>query len=120
MGNTPEELAQKAGIDPEGLKKTIERINRDAAKGVDTEFGRTDKVFKPLVPPFYATHAASPIRYASEGGLETNERFQALRLTDDKPVPGLYVIGVSAGEITLHLSDVIASGLIAGECLAKG
>ena len=118
-GNTPEELAQAAGIDPKGLKETIERINRDAAAGRDSEYGRTDKVFRALKAPYYATHAAFPIKYATEGGLETDESFRALRLVDDKPVPGLYAIGTCAGEITLHLSDVLASGLIAGKSAAS-
>ena len=39
--DTPEELAKLAGLDPKVLKETIERINRDATAGKDTEFGRT-------------------------------------------------------------------------------
>lgn len=69
--------------------------------------------------PFYAALAAQPIRYATKGGLETVEQFRAFRLTNDKSVPVLYAVGTNAGEITLHLPGVIASGLIPGRSIAK-
>lgn len=112
-GDTPEELAAKVGIDPVGLRRTIERINKDAQSGRDSEFGRTG-VFKALRAPYYATAAAYPIQFGTEGGLEVNPSFEVLRHVDDKPIPGLYAVGTTSGSITLHLNDVIASGLIAG------
>ena len=39
--------------------------------------------------------------------------------TDDESVPSLYAVGTSAGEITFHLPDVIASGLIVGRSIVK-
>jgi hypothetical protein len=39
-GKTLEKLARKIGVDAAGLTATIERFNRDAVAGEDTQFGR--------------------------------------------------------------------------------
>ena len=66
--DTPEALAKAAGVDPKGLRETIERINADAAKGVDSEQGRTDRLFRALKAPFYLTapNCRSPTRPRAE------------------------------------------------------
>lgn len=118
-GDTPEELAKQVGIDPKVLRETIDKINKDAAAGKDTEFGRTDPFFKPLKAPYYISAPAYIGIYKTEGGLEVNPNFQVLRYADDKPIPGLYAVGAGCGSITSRHSEVVASGLIAGEHAAK-
>ncbi len=113
--DTPEELAKLAGLDPKTLKETIERINRDAAAGKDTEFGRTDPLFRPLKAPFYITKPNYPFCYKTEGGLEVNPKFEVLRAKDLKPIPGLYAVGAACGSISAHMCDAVAAGLIVGE-----
>ena len=112
--DTPEELAAKVGLDPKELRKTIDKINADAAKGEDTQFGRKDRLFKPLAAPYYITARGYPIRYKTEGGLEVNPDFQVLRADNDQPIPGLYAVGATCGSITSRISDAVASGLIVG------
>lgn len=43
--DTLEELAQKTGIDPANLKKTVQEFNAMAKKGKDTAFGKGDSVY---------------------------------------------------------------------------
>lgn len=117
--NTPEELAKAVGVDPKGLKETIERINADAAKGVDSEQGRTDKLFRALKAPFYITAPNWPLSYKTEGGIEVNRDFAVIRASDESVIPGLYAIGSTCGSISTRLCDVVASGLIVGPIAAK-
>jgi hypothetical protein len=44
-GNTPEELAEKIGVDAAALKATIEDYNANAAIGVDPDFNRGTNVY---------------------------------------------------------------------------
>ena len=116
---TAEELAAKAGVDARGLKATIARINADAAKRRDSEFGRTDKLFRALKAPYYLSAAHYPLAFKTEGGLEVNTRMQVLSASTDEPIPGLYAAGAASGSVTTRLCDVFASGLIAGESIAS-
>lgn len=117
--DTPEALASKVGVDPKGLRETIDRINRDGKAGKDTEFGRTDRLFRAMTPPYYITAANWPLAYKTEGGLEVNPDFNVLRASDEKPIPGLYAIGSTCGSISTRLCDVVASGLIVGVTAAR-
>ena len=117
--DSPEELAKKVGVDPVGLKETIEKINKDAQNGVDTEFGRKDVLFKPLTAPFYISAPSYPVRYKTEGGLEVDPNFQVITAKDEKPIKGLYAAGSTVGSISSRLGDVVASGLIVGPIAAK-
>ena len=112
-------MAKKVGVDPKGLRETIDRINRDAKKGKDTEQGRTDKLFRALKAPFYITAPNWPLSYKTEGGIEVNPDFQVIRAADETPIPGLYAIGSTCGSISTRLCDVVASGLIVGPIAAK-
>jgi len=82
VADSIEELAQKAGMDPQGLAETVARFNANAEKGVDPDFGRGeqpwaawmtgDKTYKPnpnlgpiVKPPFYAVELSRMGRPAS-------------------------------------------------------
>ncbi len=116
--DTPEALAEAVGIDPKGLRETIDQINKDAASGKDSEFGRTDRLFRALKAPFYITAANYPVRYKTEGGLEVNPDFQVITAADESVIPGLYAVGSTCGSISTRLCDVVASGLIVGPIAA--
>ncbi|MGI2258245.1 FAD-binding protein [Shewanella sp. GXUN23E] len=100
-------LAAQIGVDAEGLKATVARVNQFAAAGVDEDFDRGGNVFdryygdrnvKPnpcLAPidkgPFYAMRMdAGDI--GSKGGLLTDECARVLR-DNGQPIDGLYAIG---------------------------
>lgn len=61
-GRTVADLAAACGVDPDGLRATIERANRDAAEGRDGEFGRGTSAYnriQGMTFGFVAAHHAS-------------------------------------------------------------
>lgn len=110
QAGTLEELAGKAGIDPQGLVATIERFNAMVRNGHDDDFNRGDNSydnfymwgdpdFEPpyrtlgLIDraPFYAVKMESGA-LGTAGGPKTNGDAQVLDWNDD-PIPGLYAAG---------------------------
>lgn len=100
-------LAAKIGIDAQGLRDTVAKMNRYAATGIDEEFAKGGNAFdiyygdpgvKPnpcLAPlatgPFYAVRIdAGDI--GTKGGLLTDARARVLH-ADGTPIAGLYAIG---------------------------
>jgi 3-oxosteroid 1-dehydrogenase len=107
------ELAQRAGIDAEGLVATVKRFNGFATEGIDHDFGRgriamgrrfgdeslVNPNLSPLSePPFWAI----PLRLAGGGnyslGVAIDGNGQAVT-RHRTPVPGLYVTGNSAARM---------------------
>jgi 3-oxosteroid 1-dehydrogenase len=111
-----DELAQKIGVDPEGLAATVEAFNHNSERGEDPEFHRgaypwgtwmcgdrfhtPNPNLGPLVkPPFYAVElkrlAGSAI---ASTGLQGDEHCRVL-CWDGKPIGGLYVAGNSMARL---------------------
>jgi len=106
-GDTIEELASKAGVDPQGLVAEVTRFNANAMRGVDPDFNRGNRTYDlyqgdeevkpnpclaPLVkPPFYAVriYVAEIGTYA---GIKTNAHAQVVD-QNGQPIPGLYAAG---------------------------
>lgn len=120
--DSPEELAEKLGINAEGLAASIAKWNEDAANGgVDTVYGR--EKLQPIDGTLYGYQAGVGAHYFM-GGLLINESTQVLN-TEGAPIPGLY----AAGEVTggFHgrqrvdgsgLGDSFVFGRIAGNVIA--
>lgn len=105
--DTIEDLAAQAGIDPDGLKQTVERLNVMAAAGKDEDFGKGESAFdrysgelsnkpNPCLgpiekPPFYAMQVF-PGDLGTKGGLLMNEHAQVQR-EDGSVIEGLYAAG---------------------------
>ncbi len=101
QGNTIEELAEKAGIDPKGLRETIDKYNSDIkGVGYDTVFDRQTLEGcdgTPVTidtPPYYAVKCKGSTS-SFKGGIKINTRCQVLNQYDEV-IPGLY----AAGEVT--------------------
>jgi fumarate reductase flavoprotein subunit len=101
QGDTIEETAQKAGIDPKGLKETIDKYNQDIKSvGYDTVFDRRTLEGcdgAPVTidtPPFNAIKCKGSTS-SFKGGLRINNHCQVLNQYDEV-IPGLY----AAGEVT--------------------
>jgi succinate dehydrogenase/fumarate reductase flavoprotein subunit len=106
-GRTLSELADKIGVDSDGLERSVARNNRFAATGVDEDFGKGstpyntykgDPAHAPnacLGPiergPFYAVKMV-PGDFGTSRGLVTGPRGEVLD-HDDQPIPGLYACG---------------------------
>jgi succinate dehydrogenase/fumarate reductase flavoprotein subunit len=107
-GDTIARLAGQIGVPADTLEHTVERYNADAARGVDSEFGKGADVFSrfqgdpdhgpnpnmaPLrQPPFYAVEIFCA-DFGTFTGLRVNAQAQVLRSTDGTPIPGLYAAG---------------------------
>jgi succinate dehydrogenase/fumarate reductase flavoprotein subunit len=139
-GRTLEELAGKCGIDPAGLKRTVEEFNRNARQGVDPDFGRGGTAFNryggdaktqpnpSLGPiengPFYAVRVV-PGSFGTFAGLAADGRARVLN-NDGEPIDGLYVAGNDQASVMgghyaaggINLGPALTFGYIAGRDLA--
>lgn len=127
VGNTWDELAQKAGINAENLKKTVADWNKFCNDPKDDPFGRPScdpEVRLDGHAPYYAT-IMSPSVHHTMGGVRINKNTQVLD-KNGKIIRGLY----AAGEVTggIHGSnrvggnavpDALVYGRIAGQEAAK-
>ncbi len=105
------ELAAKIGVPAARLENTVQLFNSDAAKGVDSLFGRGlnaydrhrgDRRVKPnpcLAPidraPFYAVRVNLG-DLGCKGGLKANHKGQVMN-REGRPMPGLYAVGNASG-----------------------
>lgn len=112
-GRTLEELAERIGADPAGLRRTVENFNRHAEHGEDPEFGKGSTSYNRSLgdPDHKPNPCVAPIRkgpfYAVKlvvgdlgtfAGLRCNENAQVLA-EDGRPIPGLYSVGNDAASI---------------------
>jgi succinate dehydrogenase/fumarate reductase flavoprotein subunit len=107
---TLRELAEKLGMDADGLERTVAAFDRHAARGEDPEFGRGQAPFDlwrkldrtlpnpALAPigtsgPFYAQRIGNHL-FGTKGGPVIDEHARIVDY-DGKPIPGLYGAGNS-------------------------
>ena len=117
-------LAQAAGVDADGLVKTVARFNEFAAAGRDEDFGRGDSAYDryygdprlanpnlaPLArPPFYAVKIV-PGDLGTKGGLRTDEQARVIR-EDGTVIEGLFAAG-NASEAVMGRSYAGAGATI--------
>jgi len=68
MADSVQELADKTGIQVNGLKKTIDEYNRACDSGRDEAFGKKPRYLRPVrKPKFYASKRTAPDPGALEG-----------------------------------------------------
>ena len=111
-GATIEELAEKLGIDGEGLKASVEQYNADAAAGTENaQVAAVPKRALDAEGPYYGVRVEAA-NHMTKGGVVCNENAQVLN-ADDTVVPGLY----AAGEVTWQgggYSESVCFGKVAG------
>lgn len=116
--DTPEALAAKLGIDPDGLKETLKEWAVVYKTKKDEKFGRKDSIFSAIDrAPFYG-QKTSPANQVTFGGLTRDVEGRVLDV-DGKPIEGLYVSGETADQFGHGVSIAITTGRIAGEFAAK-
>jgi succinate dehydrogenase/fumarate reductase flavoprotein subunit len=112
--DTLRELAQKIGVDPNGLAATVERFNVFAAEGRDKDFARGDSLYDkfygdpdqqpnpnlgPIAKgPFFALQV-HPGAIGTKGGAKVDTRARVMSVDGD-PIPGLYAAGNVAAGVT--------------------
>jgi len=92
QADTPRELAEKMGVDPDTFVSTFEEYRAYCAKGHDDAFGKRPELLIPLDKPPYIARKFGPALLSVCGGVRVDEEFRALDEHND-PVPGLYVLG---------------------------
>lgn len=122
---TLEELAQKLGLNPDGLTKTVAAYNEAVAKGSDPEFKRNPKFLVKIdTPPYYGWRGIIGVT-TTRGGLRMDAEARILDV-DLKPIPRLYGAGGTIGGYTneagyrsgWHLTNALTFGRIAGRNMA--
>jgi fumarate reductase flavoprotein subunit len=98
-GNTYEELAKAAGMDPDKFVFYMNKYNADAKAGKDTLMGKRAAHMVPLGDgPYYAIKVV-PTNLCTLGGIRINEDLQVVK--DDPnsyaPIPNLYACGSDVG-----------------------
>lgn len=141
-GRTVRELAEKIGVDPDGLEKTVAAFNEGARDGVDPEFGRGTTPFTvgsgdpdnpwpnpSLAPleegPFYAVKVV-PGSFGTFAGLVTDSMSRVLN-DDDQPIDGLFAVGVDQSSVMgghypsggINLGPAMTFGYLTGRRLAS-
>lgn len=121
-GDTPRELAQNAGFDPDAFERTIADWNALLDSGADRD-PQTDRQLANLKafvePPFYALQFL-PLARKNQGGIRTDLRCRALT-TDGEPIPGLYAAGELCGFAGGHISGSRPlEGIMLGGSLFSG
>ena len=122
------ELAEKAGINYDNLKNTIDVYNRACETGRDELFHKNAKYLRPIKKPRFYAGRLFPGAIGSLGGIKINHRTEILT-KNDETIPGLYAAGTDAN--ALHgdsyafilpgntLGFALNSGRIAGENAAE-
>jgi succinate dehydrogenase/fumarate reductase flavoprotein subunit len=118
-GESLEELAEQIGVDPDGLRSTVDRFNDHARKGEGPDFGRGQREYDKFVgdpdaahpnlapledPPFYAMEVESGI-IGTKGGLVTDATGAVLDVHRDR-IAGLY----AASNSTAHVMGIGYAG----------
>jgi 3-oxosteroid 1-dehydrogenase len=114
--DTPRELAEKLGVDPDGLERTIARFNEHARKGEDPDFDRGSYAWSnrlvgdfdypnpnlgPLdKPPYYGVKLVPVSVGVNSHGLKTDANGRVVHVRGHA-IPGLYAIGNSAALLDL-------------------
>ncbi len=119
QADTIEELAEKAGIDVEGLVEQVEEYNAMCETGYDEIFEKDRVYMQPIEKaPFYLCKEYVGA-YGSLGGVKINHKTQVLT-QDAKVIPGLYCAGTDACNIFGDSYPFILSGNTMGFCLNSG
>lgn len=129
-------LADRIGVDAEGLQETVSRFNKYAKIGKDPDFCRNEFLYDRLhgdqraqypclgtieKPPYYALQVFGS-SVGTKGGLMTNANWQVIR-EDESVIEGLYAVGNCSaaiiGPITIAPSATLGSGMTAGYIAGK-
>lgn len=122
--DTIEELAERTGLDPAGLRRTIDTYNADARTGRADAMGKDAEHVHPIDHgPYYAFDCSLrakrgyPCPMITLGGLTVDEESGAVTRADGSAVPGLYAAGRTAVGVC---SESYVSGLSIADCVFSG
>ena len=110
-GDTLEELARYAQMDPEVLCSSVEAYDRYARQGRDLEFGKDPARMHAIATegPYYLVEFVCCIS-TTYGGVKCDDYFRVLN-GDDEPIMGLYAVGQMSNRPYYSYGCVRASNL---------
>ena len=111
-------LAASIGVNPGGLRTTIDRYNADCATGRDSKFFKPVAHMRPIVDaPFYAAELRPAVPVVTGYGPRIDADAAVLDV-DDRPIPGLF----AAGEVTGNVlgEQYVGGGNAIGSALIFG
>jgi fumarate reductase flavoprotein subunit len=128
VANSLAELANKTGINPDGLRKTVDEYNKTCETGRDEIFNKNPRYLKPVKQPKFYAGRLFPRGYGTLGGIKINYKTEVLT-RDHEVIPGLYAAGTDAcaiyGDSYVFvlpgntMGFAVNSGRIAGENVAE-
>lgn len=123
-----EELASKAGIDSDGLLRTVGEYNKACETGRDELFHKNPRYLRPVKKPKFYAGRLFPSAYGSLGGIKINYKTEVVT-KDEDVIPGLFAAGTDAcaiyGDSYVFvlpgntMGFAVNSGRIAGENAAE-
>ncbi|MFR9752864.1 FAD-binding protein [Nocardia sp. 004] len=123
-GATLEEAAIRAGIDPAGLRATVEAHNTAISTGAPDPVGKPAEFTEPVrTGPFWLLDVGikpsllTPCPMLTLGGVVVDEHTGAVRSTAGTPIPGLFAAGRTAVGVC---SKSYVSGLSLADCVFSG
>jgi fumarate reductase flavoprotein subunit len=116
--NTPEELAAKLGINPQGVKETIEKYRRYVANRRDEDFGKAPVSMRTrfVTPPYYGVKALVEL-HTNYGGVKVDTNSRVLT-AQNAPIQGLYAVGETAASL-IRGSATLSASLAQGRLVAQ-
>jgi fumarate reductase flavoprotein subunit len=118
-GDTIEDLAKAAGLDPAVFGRTVADYNDYCDQGHDPVFFKPAKYLRPVrKAPFYAIDMV-PSLLVSDGGIRVNGDLQVTD-KDYKPIPGLYAVGNDASGLYGDTYNLDVPGTANGFAHASG
>lgn len=97
QADTPEGLAQKAGLPAERLCATLADYNRYCAQHEDEEFGKAPDAMWAIQPPYYCMQYTDVQFISTHGCVHTGRDCQVLNERHEA-IPGLYAVGTLGAE----------------------
>ncbi len=94
--DTIKELAEHFNL--ANLEETVANYNELCKVGTDTEFGKASNFMKEIGKGPYYIFEYEPSAWGTNAGVKVDNRLNALT-PDNKPIEGLYVGGVDAGNL---------------------
>lgn len=114
--DTLEELAEKMGIDKEGLVNQVNLYNQFVQEQFDPQFNRDAEYLNAIseTGPYYAFEMKATFTN-TQGGPQRNENTEVIGMNDEV-IPHLY----SAGELGSYYVDIYNGGGNVSECIFSG
>lgn len=119
--DTIENLAAEINIEPEKLRRTIEKVNDYADQKRDPEFNRKPEHlirFDTSNGPYYSLKGFRAF-FLTLGGMKVNTDMRALD-DEDREIQGLYVAGQDMGGLYGSTYDLLAEGSASSYALNSG